>query len=149
MSVRTYSAAEFLITIGVRTITAKPDATFIEVDRTEPTWTHTPDIDGGPGTRNKNSSKAGTFMLRLPASSPDNDYLAELAIADELTNAGLVPIAITDRNGTTVCAAASAWIDKPAKVARGKEIGDNLSEWPFTSGSIDIFPGSNAVQIAA
>ena len=51
--------------------------------------------------------------------------LSAIAIADELSNTGVVPVLCKDNLGTSVFFSASAWVRKMPTASFSKEIGDD------------------------
>ena len=71
-------------------------------------------------------------------SSASNAVLQGYALADEQSNAGLIPVLIKDANGSELCTAELAWCQKPSDKGFGKESGDR--QWVFETGEL-IFAG--------
>lgn len=116
------------------------DGTFVSVSRNENAFTLKVGNDGQP-TRSKSPNKSGQIKITLQASSPSNDYLSALAIADEQTSAGAVPVLVRDGSGRTVVAALQAWVQKMPTVEFGKEVSER--EWIFESGAVTLNVGGS------
>ncbi len=130
----------FHISVAGRTLSGLADGTYIRVERRNPTWALTVGADG-EAARAKSNDKSGTITITLLQSSADNDFLSGLAITDELSNTGIVPVTIVDDAGTTVVGAAQAWITQPAAIENAKEVQGR--EWVIETGSMDMFVGGN------
>lgn len=133
-----YDPKKVLVIIGGAIMSGFSDGGLVTVARNEDAWTLQVGTDG-EGTRSKTNNKSGRITVPLMQSSPSNDVLSALAIADELSNGGVVPILIKDSNGTTVCGAKAAWIVKIPDAEYGREAGPR--EWILESHEIDIFLG--------
>lgn len=138
--VKTYDPKAVAVIFGGKIITGFGDGTFVVVERNEQTFNLKVGVDG-EGTRAKSNNKSGKITLTLMQSSSSNDDLSAFAAADELSNTGVAPCLIKDSNGTTVCAAATAWIQKPANVEDAKEVGTRT--WVIESDEVDMFVGGN------
>lgn len=77
----------------------------------------------GDITRSKNHGVTASVKLVLMSSSQSNDFLSALAKLDrsKAGGAGIVPILIRDRNGTSLFASDQAWIEKIPPVVYGKQ----------------------------
>lgn len=140
----TYDPQQVIITIAGVPMAGFSDGTFLEVVRDEPTWTKVVGADGIV-TRGKTNNSSGTLTLTLKQSSPSNEVLSGLMIADELSNTGVFPILVKDLSGNSTYFSAQAWITTFANSSFGKEISDRT--WTIALADTDIFVGSNS-QIA-
>ena len=145
MSVRTFDPAQVVLTVGGVPIGGYADGTFISVERNEDTFTPVSGADGVV-SRAKSNNKTGTITVTLAQTSPSNDVLSGFAVADELTNTGIVPVLCKDNSGRSVHFSALGWIQKPPTAEYGKEISNR--EWvlyladytPFNGGNADFEP---------
>ena len=138
MALKTYDPKEFVITVGSRTMTGLADGTFINAGRLNDTWSDTAGADGEVG-RAKSNDKRGEFTITLMQGSDENDFLSALAVTDELTNGGIVPVSVHDVNGTTVVSGPESWIVKPADIEGAKDITNRV--WVMRTASMNIFGG--------
>lgn len=138
--VKTYDPKGISMICGGKILSGFGDGTFIVVERNEQTFNLKVGVDG-EGTRAKSNNKSGKITITLMQSSPSNDDLSAFAAADELSNSGVFPCLMKDNNGTTVCAAATAWVQKPANVENAKEV--STRTWVLESDEIDMFVGGN------
>ena len=137
----TYNPKEVIVTIGGIPMSGYSDGTFLEIVRTEQTWSTIVGADGFV-TRGKTNNFSGTLTLTLKQSSPSNDVLSGFIIADELTNSGIIPILVKDLSGNSTYFAAQGWVQAYANSTFGKEINDR--EWTIALANLDLFVGSNA-----
>lgn len=137
---RTYSPDKVSVVVGDRPITGFAEGDAISAVRDNDTFT---DVSGMSGevARTKSNDKRGTITLTLLQSSPDNEYLSNLAAADEETGTGVFNILIRDQDGTSLHEAETAWINKPADASYGKEQTDR--EWTIKCASLSTLIGGN------
>lgn len=142
MSTRTYDPGEHLASfLGVPLTAFGPD-TFITATRSEDAFTMQVGA-GGDVARSRNRNRSGTVTVTLMASSPENDLLSAIALADELRGEGVGPFFLKDRIGTTVIAVENAWIQKIPDLERAKELG--VCEWVLACERLDMFVGGNLI----
>lgn len=138
----TYDAGLVVITFGPHVVTGYNDGSFVKASRDEDTFTKRVGADGF-GTRVRMRNKGGSVELTLEQTSPSNDFLAATLAADELLGTGVMPLVVKDLNGTTVVAAAEAWIRKSADVEEGKDATSRT--WILDTCVLDLFAGGNAL----
>lgn len=137
---RNYNAAEVSVIVGTRRLTALAEGTFVSVTRDEDSFTKQVGADGEV-TRARTNNRAGAIEITLLQSSPDNEYLQTLNIADELTGQGAVPVTVIDSSGTYKAFCAQAWVRKPADNELGRDAGERT--WTLDCGDLDITGGGN------
>lgn len=142
MALSTFDPASVVITIGGVPVSGYADGTFAMITRSVDAWSMVTGADGLT-TRVKSNDRSGTLTLTLTQTSPSNDILSGYAVADELRNAGVVPVLIKDLSGTTILFSATGWVQKFPDV----EFSNILSnrEWVLGIADIDIFVGGNPV----
>lgn len=140
MTVKTYDPKQVQISIGGNIISGFADGEFINVERDENMFTKVSGADGEV-SRAKSNNKMGTMTLTLMGTSASNDILSAFAIADELTNSGVVPIFIKDSLGTSILFAAEGWVRKMPAYTASKEITDRA--WVFDLAAVETFIGGN------
>ena len=96
----------------------------------------------GEATRVKSNDKSGTISITLQQSSPSNDDLSTIALADELSNTGLRPFLMKDNLGTTIYTAPTAFIEKIPAGGFGKTQKDRV--WVIKTNNLIAFLGGNA-----
>ena len=143
MSVYTYASDEVRIIVGGIPISGLADGTFVSVARDEQAFTKVTGADGTT-SRAKSANRSGSITLTLSQTSPSNDVLSALAVADEETGAGVVPVLIKDGSGRSVHATDAAWVQKMPDAEDGKEITDR--EWVLDCARITNFIGGNTAQ---
>lgn len=137
---RTYDPKQVVVIFGGRQVRGYADGTFVEVVRDEDMFSLYVGADG-ESTRAKSNNKSGSVTVTLQQSSPSNDELSELALADELGNAGVLPLLVKDGSGRALFTAEQAWIQKMADSAFGNET--ETREWVIRTGELIPFVGGN------
>lgn len=137
---RTYDPKKVIVTVGGVPISGFADGTFVGVERDNDAWAKVSGADGVV-SRAKSNDLTGTITLTLQQTSPSNDVLSGFAIADELTNAGVVPVSVTDLGGRTLIVSAFSWIMKRANAEFSKEISNR--EWAIACAELKMFLGGN------
>lgn len=140
MAARQYDPKNVSVIVGGTIIGGFTDGTFILAERNEDMWNLKVGVDG-IGTRAKTNNQSGKFTITLHQSSPSNDYLSTLASADELGNAGAVPVLIRDNLGTTLATSLTAWVKKYANIEDGKEVANRV--WVLETDQLLLFVGGN------
>ncbi len=139
---KTYDPGLVVVQFGPYIMTGFQDGTFVKAARNEDTFKVYVGADGTPA-RSRSRNKSGTIEVTLAQTSPSNDMLASAHSADELLGAGMYPLTIKDLNGTTLVAAAEAWVRKPADVEEGKEISPRA--WTLETGALAMWAGGNVL----
>lgn len=141
-STKTYDPGLVVVQFGPFLITGYADGTFVKASRNEDSFKVYVGADGTPA-RARSRNKSGTVEVTLAQTSPSNDAFATALAADELLGAGVYPLMVKDLNGTTLVAAAEAWVTKAADVEEGKEVGNRA--WKLETGSLITWPGGNLI----
>lgn len=138
--VRTYDPKKVVLTVGGVPISGYADGTFISLERTSDTFSK---ISGAHGevSRAKTNDFSGSLTVTLAQTSMSNNILQGFAIADELSNDGVVPVFLKDNSGQSVFFSANGWIRKPANAEYGKEISNR--EWVLDLADLDMGHGGN------
>lgn len=139
MSLRTFDPKEVSIIFGELIIRGFGE-TAISVVRDNPAWQMVIGADG-EATRVKSNDRSGTITITLQQSSPSNDDLSTIALADEVSNAGLRPFFMKDNLGSTIYSAASAYIEQVPEAAYGKT--PNERTWVIKTDNLIAFLGGN------
>lgn len=140
MAVKTYDPKKVAILVGGVPITGFAKGTFVKVTRDEDTFTKYVGADNTT-TRGKTNNTGGMIEITLAQSSPSNDVLSALHIADELSNSGVVPVLVKDTNGTTLHEAAAAWVKKPADWTGAKDVSE--TSWGLDCADLTMFNGGS------
>jgi hypothetical protein len=141
MTLHTYDPAEVTVGIGGAIMSGYTDGTFVEIARNEATWNSVVGADGIV-TRGKTNNRSGTLTLTLKQSSPSNDILSALLVADELTNGSVFPVIVKDLSGNSLYFSAQAYITTFPSSTFSKDITDR--SWVIFLADCDMFVGSNA-----
>ena len=97
----------------------------------EETWTKKVGADGEV-TRSQSNDNTHTVQLTLQQSSASNDYLSTCMNADKLTGMGMLPLSITDLNGTTLHFWPQVWVQTDPSYGFAKEVTDR--QWTLHTG---------------
>lgn len=138
--IKTYDSKQVSIIVGTRPMTGLADGSFVTVRRNEDMFTLQIGADG-EGVRSKSNNRSGQIELVLQQGSTDNDFLSELALADELSNGGVVPLLVKDNLGTSLYAAESGWIRKLPDSDFAKETASRT--WLFETAQLNAFIGAS------
>ncbi len=140
MSVKTYNPKDVLIIVGPVIVEGYADGTFVNVARDNPSWSKAIGSDG-EGARARSNDQGGSVTITLMQTSASNPQLSALSLLDEQTGDGVVPLLVTDRSGTSLFEAETAWIEKPADSAFGREIENR--EWVIQTDNLKMLVGDN------
>lgn len=137
---KTYDPKLVVVIVGGVQITGFADGTFVTVRRNSDAWSLQMGVDG-EGTRSKSNDKSGQIEIQLMQSSQSNVYLSNLALADELNNAGLVPAMVKDNGGSSLAVAEQAYIKKTPDGENAREAGPRT--WVIETDNLQHFVGGN------
>lgn len=137
---KTYDPKQILIIFGGVQITGFADGTFVTVRRNADMWSLQMGTDG-EGTRSKSNDKSGQIEFTLMQSSQSNVFLSNMALADELGNAGIAPAMVKDNLGSSLHAAEQAYVKKIADAEYAKEAGPRT--WIIETDNLQSFVGGN------
>lgn len=140
MAVKTYDPKQVSLIVGGKIISGYTDGTFISAERNEQMFNLKVGVDG-IGTRAKTNNQSGKITITLHQSSNSNDDLSAFAAADELSNAGAVPILLRDASGRTLASALTAWVQKLANAEFAKEVSNRV--WVLETDQLLLFDGGN------
>lgn len=140
MSVAIYNPKEVIITVGGNIISGFADGSFVTVERNEDAFTLQVGTDG-EGTRTKTNNRSGRFTFSLMQSSDSNSVLTALALTDEISSAGAVPVMVKDQSGSSLYLAETAWIVKMANSEFTREAGPR--EWIMETDVLVMEVGGN------
>ena len=136
----TYDPKLGVLIVGGNIIQGFAEDDMIEVSRDEDMWKKKVGTDGEV-TRGKTNNKAGSIIIRLMQSSASNDVLSALALADEASNAGAVPVMFRDGSGRSLFATDFGWVKRFPKTAWKNDV--SFWEWTIDTGVLNIFVGGN------
>lgn len=97
----------------------------------------------GSIVRGKTRNRLWNMTIRLLETSLVNDALSAVATLDALTEggAGVLPLLVRDRQGTTTLAAEKAWISKLPSITVSSEPG--VREWTLQAEIVSPFIGGH------
>jgi hypothetical protein len=141
---RQYAPDDVTFTVGTQPAVGVHKGSFLEMDRFEDTGKLDIGSDG-EATMVVNPNQSGYFKVTLQQSSPTNDYYTTLfqALQAKNTAVGVVPIRLSDKNGTTRGSCVQGFVQKPTKVVFAD--GAEGREWTFITGYLITTPGSQNV----
>lgn len=139
--VRTYDPRNVQVIIGAIPITGFADGTFVTVTADEDLYAKTTGAQGEV-SRARSNNRGGTLTLTLKQTSPANDVLSGFALADEASNAGVVPVLIKELGtGRTLMFSQAGWIQGWPEVGYSKAIENRA--WTIALADITRFIGGN------
>lgn len=141
MSVRTYDPKQVSVLIGGVPMSGFADGTFVSIERDEDTFSKVVGSDGVT-SRAKTNNRNGTLTLTLAQTSPSNDVLEGIALLDENSNTGVVPVMVKDNSGRSIHFSALGWVQKHPTAEFGKEVSNR--EWTVALADYTPFNGGNA-----
>jgi len=143
MAVKTYDSNNILMIFGAIALEGGlGDGTFVSIEYNNDMFALKMGADG-EGARSKSNDNSAKITFTLLQTSEANALLSAQHNIDKLSPSGdgIAPILIKDKEGTTLAAAATAWIVKSPNVEYGKEI--NEREWQLETDRLDILVGGN------
>lgn len=143
MALKTYDPKKVVCIVGGAIITGYADGTFINCERNVDTFSRAVGADGET-TRIRSNDKSGKITITLQAASDSNAIMSGFALADELSNRGVVPVLIQDTLGTTLVTATRAWVTKVANIEQAKEM--STRAWVMETDEIVMFAGGNTAN---
>jgi len=112
----------------------------VTVRRQSDAWVMDVGADGEVA-RSRINDKRGEFEIELQQTSKSNLLLAGFAVADELDNDGVIPVAVVDLLGASLHFSAEAWCKKIPDSEYAQASGTRT--WLFECGILETFPGGN------
>ena len=97
----------------------------------------------GEATRVRKNNNSATITVTLQQSSPSNDSLSVISIADRGTNVGMFPLTFIDGSGSTVAFAANAYIQKHPDLTFSNT--NQTCQWVFITDNLGLYTGGNVV----
>jgi len=140
MAVKNYDPKNIILTVGTQALGGFADGTYVEMEFDDDFFKKKVGVDGEV-TRIKTNNFCGQFRFSLDQASPSNDHLSTLMLLDKASNAGVVPVSMVDKNGTTKVVSASAWVKKSPNASFS---GDSENrEWVIDCGQTEAFIGGH------
>lgn len=143
MGFKVYDANEVTVSIaGLPIESGYDDGEFCRIEQEADDFTDKAGTDGEV-TRSKTNDRRATISVILMQSSAGNALLSGLNNIDRLAGngAGVGPLLVRDRQGTSLYAAAECWISKPPDVSFDRE--PTAREWTLRCANLERFDGSN------
>lgn len=142
MILKHYDCKEIDVIVGGLEISGWAEGAFVEFDSAEEGWTTLVGTDGIV-TRVKNENEMVRVTLKLSQSSDSNAVLTALYDIDRASpgGAGVVPILIRDKQGTSLFASDKAWVVKKPAVTYDKT--PTPREWMIDCAGGKNFVGGN------
>jgi hypothetical protein len=140
MDVLTYNPREIILSANGIPLSGFADGTFATFERYVDDFELHVGTDGAV-SRAMNANLSGHGNIVLAQTSPSNDVLSAIRLADVTTGRGIVVLSLTDLRGTTKLMGALAWVKKAPKAEFGKVIGNR--EWIFDIAKFEVWNGGN------
>lgn len=140
VTVKTFDPKMVVITFGSIPISGYAEGTFVSVNRSGDAFAKRKGAGGDVERINKNQ---GDFevTVTLLQTTPTNKELSAVLAADQVTNAGVLPLTIKDLLGETLFFAPQAWIRKDPEWEDGDDL--NSRAWTFDTGIGSNLIGGN------
>ena len=141
---RVYDPDQILASVVGIPLGGFADGEFIRVERDNPAFDDVAGTDGEV-TRSKTNDGRATVTVRLMQSSPVNDLLSALHIADKAApgGVGVGPFLMSDLQGTTLVAGDKAWISKSPDISQDRTATER--EWLIRIAQLTDFQGGNVL----
>lgn len=143
MGLKIYDADQILVNFaGVPVDSGYADGEFLRIEQAEDDFTLVMGTDGS-GTRSKSNNRSATITLILMQSSQTNTALSALNNLDLKTSggAGVGPLLIKDKSGTSLYSAAKCWISKAPNVSFDRTA--TSREWTLMTDNLIRLDGGN------
>jgi hypothetical protein len=140
---RKYAPDDIVAVVGTQPVSGFQEGTFLEAERDNDTGEISTGSDG-EATLVISPVQKGKVKFTLQQASPLNDYFNTLFQALQQKNlaVAVVPLYVTDKNGTTTVNSKQGVFNKPTKVTFADKTEGR--EWTYISGYLDIEAGGEA-----
>lgn len=138
--VKTYDPKMVVMTFGTIKIAGYAEGTFVKVSRSGDAFSKSKGAGGDIERVNRNQGDY-EVAITLQQTSATNAELSAALAADQVTNAGVLPLTIEDKLGQTLFEAPQAWIRKDPDWEDGDDL--NSREWTFDTGIAVNLVGGN------
>lgn len=139
-TVRTFDPKQVVITFGTVIFTGYAEGEVVTIERNGDAFTGTKGADGGIDRVNNNNNMF-EIEVNLKQTSPTNAELSALLTADQLGNAGVLPLSVADLSGNSIFVAAQAWIKNSPDVSYGDTMSNRT--WVFETGIAAFYDAGN------
>jgi len=143
MSTKIYDADQVsMVFMGIPISSGFADGVFLEIEQEEDDFAHKVGTDGET-TRSKTNNRNADVKVHLMQSSDGNAQLSVINLADVSApnGAGVGPMLVRDRQGTSLYTAAHCWIRKPPDVSFDREATDRV--WTLHCADLVRVDGGN------
>lgn len=143
MGTKVYDADQVsLVFMGIPIQSGYDDGTFLEIKQEADDFTHKVGTDGET-TRSKTKNANADIIVHLMQSSDGNAALSAINNLDKLTanGAGVGPMLVRDRSGTSLYTAGHCWVQKPPDVEFAREATDRA--WTLHCSDLVRLDGGN------
>lgn len=141
MASRNYDAKQVQVVIGGVAMEGFQPGSFVAIAYNEDQYKLIVGPDGST-TRSRTNNLSARVTLRLQQSSPSNDVLTGLFVADGESPVGApVPIMVKDASGRSLFVSESAWIVKLPDSDYGTDPGERA--WTIETDALVAFIGGN------
>lgn len=140
---KVYDSSEISLVLGLISISeGLAEDAFVTIAFAENAFVTKVGADGTV-TRSKTRNKSATITITLDQASAHNAELSAVYNLDvnAPNGAGVMPILIKDRQGTSLYIGAKAWISKHPDVTFGKNSTDRV--WEISVASLEAITGGN------
>lgn len=136
-AVRTYNSDKVIVTIGGIPMTGLADGTFVEISPLSDSVSSQAGADGEVA-RAISTDRRHNVSITLQQTSLSNLALSGMFELDQASSGGsMAPVLVQDLSGTTVFAAAQAWIKRPPNIVFSKEIEGR--QWQLETGRPSVY----------
>ena len=95
----------------------------------------------GEASRVRKNNNSATITVTLQQTSPSNDFLSLMALADRVSSLGVLPFTLIDYSGNTKCFAPSAYLTKTPDMSLSNT--NQTIQWVFITDNLGWHIGSN------
>lgn len=135
---KTFDPALLSVVVGAKQITGFAQDTMLSIETDGVQYNTSIDIHGNV-TRSKTSSLMAVVTITLTQSSTGNDILSAFTEADNVSNAGVFTLFISDKNGTSLFTAQKAFVEQVPSVDFGSDVKNR--EWVIRCADVSNFIG--------
>jgi hypothetical protein len=142
MTTRIYDSNQVQVAFAGVPVQGYADGDFLTISWETDAFSDVVGTDGEV-SRSKTNDRRATVEIILMNTSPTNDLLQAIHLADLIGpgGAGVGALLVTDLNGTSLYTAGNAWISKAPDVTYGREA--NERTWTLRVDKLIAFTGGN------
>lgn len=131
-----------VVAVGLPITGGYADGEFVAIEQDSDDFTQVVGTDGQV-TRSKTNNRVAKVTISLMQSSDCNASLSAINNLDRNNpnGAGVGPLLIRDRQGTSLYTASKSWVSKPPDVTYDREAGPR--KWEITCADLVRFDGGN------